>query len=466
MKVRLLLNKGGRDTKKPKPFIFHERDDTLGICPIAQFIALALADDAFEAENLKTPEEILGVRVALPRNTIQLKWKKSMLDTPIFRRAVRYADGIRTSSDKALPYDSVAKYVKRLGRSAGFYQSFSPYCIRRGIANALDSVATAAERNLILGHSRSGIFEQYYLTQKRDVQSAYIGCPSKDALIRTMGQMSLDRDPRAPKTLTLDQSASIESHPEVKRLQQQKNQLYADLKTTYGKICKAKGTGVYRTYTNLLSDLRCARQARRTALMEEVIEEWHDSIHTKEVEKQAFGASVTEAEAYQIEPIIHTFEERSRLAEVLFRYLADEKKPECSARDLRAISIRDMTTLCALQEVPRREKSSFRGIVEAEEDTPEPDLFPTICPGTQCLFCLGNNQLSHIARTFSFSRLDVLQKHVESVHLWYITLDQKVPCPHPSCENVLDNLEHFLNHAQRVHNNKLASDNYFRQKSY
>jgi hypothetical protein len=113
----------------------------LGICPIAQFIALALADDAPEAENLKTPEEVLGVRVALPRNSVQLKWKKAMLDTPIFRRAVRCADGIGTSSDKALPYDSVAKYVKRLGRSAGFYQSFSPYCIRRGTANALNSTS-------------------------------------------------------------------------------------------------------------------------------------------------------------------------------------------------------------------------------------------------------------------------------------------------------------------------------------
>jgi len=183
------------------------------------------------------------------------------------------------------------------------------------------------------------------------------------------------------------------------------------------------------------------------ALMEEVIEEWHNSIYTKKVEKQAFGASVNEVEAYQIEPIIHIFEERLRLAEVLFRYLADEKKPECSARDLRVISIRDMTTLCALQEVPWQEKSSFHGIMEAEEDTPEPNLFPTICLDTQCLFCLGNNQLSYIAWTFSFSHLDILQKHAESIHLWYIALDQKVPYPHPSCENVLDNLEHFLNHV-------------------
>jgi len=130
------------------------------------------------------------------------------------------------------------------------------------------------------------------------------------------------------------------------------------------------------------------------------------------------------------------------------------------------MSIKDMTALCALQEAPRREKS-FRGIVEVEdEDTPEPDLFPTICPGTQCLFCLGSHQLSHTARTFSFSPLDILQKHAESVHLRYIALDQEVPCPHPSCEDVLDNLEHFLNHAQRLHNIKLAPDNYFSQKSY
>lgn len=50
-----------------------------------------------------------------------------------------------------------------------------------------------------MGHSRSEIFEKYYLSQVvgADVMSAYLGTPSKDALNRLAGHMSLTRDPRA-----------------------------------------------------------------------------------------------------------------------------------------------------------------------------------------------------------------------------------------------------------------------------
>jgi hypothetical protein len=173
-------------------------DDTLSLDPVAQFLSLALADDAFEARNLTTPEAILGVRVPAIRESIQLRWKKTMLDVPIFRRAVRATAGIRTSPVRALPYESVSKYLKRLGRNFGFPQVLSPYCIRRETGNKLDSksfvsrlacmslidqtgVATVAERNLALGHKRARVFESFYLTQKRDVQAAYVGCPHSDA---------------------------------------------------------------------------------------------------------------------------------------------------------------------------------------------------------------------------------------------------------------------------------------------
>ena len=42
-----------------KTYIFHE-DDNLTLCPILQFLALAFADDAFEAPNIKSPEHIFS----------------------------------------------------------------------------------------------------------------------------------------------------------------------------------------------------------------------------------------------------------------------------------------------------------------------------------------------------------------------------------------------------------------------
>ncbi|KMP09339.1 hypothetical protein CIHG_06231 [Coccidioides immitis H538.4] len=62
------------------------------------------------------------------------------------------------------------------------------------------SVATTSERNQIMGHSRADIFERYYISVKvkRDVQSAYVGCPAKEAIIQAVGRFSLTHDPRAP----------------------------------------------------------------------------------------------------------------------------------------------------------------------------------------------------------------------------------------------------------------------------
>ena len=45
---------------------------------------------------------------------------------------------------------------------------------------------------------------------------------------------------------------------------------------------------------------------------------------------------------------------------------------------------------------------------EKIEELIDPNLFPLVCPSTQCLFCLGNECLSYGAQTYSFSRIDAL----------------------------------------------------------
>jgi len=88
----------------------------------------------------KSPEDIFQVKVEPLQNSVQLKWKPPMLETPIFRRAVRTPDGIGTSSEKALLYDTCNRYLKRLGHSIGFSEKLTRNCIRQGTANAVDDV--------------------------------------------------------------------------------------------------------------------------------------------------------------------------------------------------------------------------------------------------------------------------------------------------------------------------------------
>lgn len=120
-------------------YIFHERDDNLALCFVSHFLVLALADDAFEAQDINSVEDVFRIRVQAPRNSLQLKWKPSVLDVPIFCRAVHTTQGLRISPDRTLLYDTFNQYLQRLGRNAGFEHKLTPYCIRRGTANAVDS---------------------------------------------------------------------------------------------------------------------------------------------------------------------------------------------------------------------------------------------------------------------------------------------------------------------------------------
>jgi hypothetical protein len=122
-------------------FLFHEEDDPI-FCPITHMLALAFADNAFEAPSLKSAKDIFKLKIRRPFNSVQLMWKESMLKTPIFRQAVRCADGFQTSPRKALCYSTFDYYLERLGCVTGFEEKLSGYCVRRGTGNVVDGMFT------------------------------------------------------------------------------------------------------------------------------------------------------------------------------------------------------------------------------------------------------------------------------------------------------------------------------------
>ncbi|KAK2785311.1 hypothetical protein FQN52_008507 [Onygenales sp. PD_12] len=89
-------------------------------------------------------------------NSLQWRWRSEKLNIPVFHHTYHTAHRVRTSPDCALPYDAFNQYL----------QPLIPYCIRRATANAVDDVVLAAERNQVLGHSQTDIFERSYLLQK------------------------------------------------------------------------------------------------------------------------------------------------------------------------------------------------------------------------------------------------------------------------------------------------------------
>jgi Protein of unknown function (DUF3435) len=118
-------------------FFFTEVDDPI-FCPITHLVSLALADGAFEAPSLTTPERIFEHKVWGLVLCTPLRWKQEKLKTPIFRRDERTADKGIPSLETALPYSQFRDCLDRLGRTAGFKETLTSYCFRRGTANVVD----------------------------------------------------------------------------------------------------------------------------------------------------------------------------------------------------------------------------------------------------------------------------------------------------------------------------------------
>jgi hypothetical protein len=73
-------------TKPSKIFVQSEVEDLI-FDLILLMIVFALDDDMFESD-IKSVEDIFRIRVQAPRRSVQLRFKKSMLGTPIVRQAV------------------------------------------------------------------------------------------------------------------------------------------------------------------------------------------------------------------------------------------------------------------------------------------------------------------------------------------------------------------------------------------
>lgn len=116
----------------------HERDDNPVLCPILHFLALAFSDNTFRAPGL-TPENFFSVVVPSQRNSIEFQWKESILDTPIFRRTENTTNGTGISPYRCLSDKVFRDQLQRLGFSAGYKDILTPYAVRRGAGNAVDS---------------------------------------------------------------------------------------------------------------------------------------------------------------------------------------------------------------------------------------------------------------------------------------------------------------------------------------
>ena len=308
-------------------------------------------------------------------------------------------------------------------------------------------------RNLALDHSNSAIFERNYLSRqiRYDVQAAYLGSAPNTELIRAAGRMSRWMDPSRPRKLTGEQKESIRREPQIQEL--------------YG----CKGLTKLRNRTI---------KARERELLEEV-KARHDRVApVQAIQRQLSGLQVPPKEIpAAASPVQHVFTERSRIAEAFSSPPSTFRGADGFRRRVQVVQ--DMISLCSLQERHDSKKLLGRRIARAKlkEDLMDCDskadlhkrgspgsdagLFPLKCKPFQCPLCLGCVGLPLDDRCRDFASKFSLQRHAMHDHFRMRDPGRPITCtyPHPDCKGVtLDNLEHFLNHAELVHEVKMMSD--------
>ena len=325
--------------------------------------------------------------------------------------------------------------------------------------DGLLELASQAVLQQVMNHRDAGIFQAYLNGRVRcDVQAAFLGRPSADALIKAASHMSRFVDPRAPVDLPETEVTKLKTHADIVKLRQLQDTSSQAIRDKYSAIGKSAGTELHARYQRARHALKCARVKLRKSASKEYREQYFDTIDTKEVNQQlGLAAPDPESEGWKPGVVVHDSEERRLIAAMLCEQTSG--LTEETRLDRRIQTIKAMVKFCRVRHAPRQKRSIPSrdwGVAEKDETVdekmPELQQFPLICSSTQCLFCLGDTRLPHESRIFCFSRPRKAREHVERQHLRFFNATDLISRPHPECKEVLHGIMHFKNHAASVHN--------------
>lgn len=138
-----------------KTLVIGGRDNDPLFSLLDHFISLAVYDDAFEATYANNIENMFWVKIPPGRKSLTLKWKRRVLDLPVFREPLRSAGDAGTLPIEPLLASIWIRYLKQLGQKAGFQHSFTQYGLRRGLLNVVNSRSTLDPSFRLLPKNRS-----------------------------------------------------------------------------------------------------------------------------------------------------------------------------------------------------------------------------------------------------------------------------------------------------------------------
>jgi Tfp pilus assembly protein PilO len=365
-----------------------------------------------------------------------------------------------------MKYATYAFYLDRIGRDLGSEEKWTSYCMRRGNANAIIGIAPDAVVDQVMRHDpMTGCLANAYLNHRVgfNVQDAYLERdPSADGLTRAFTHMSIRCNPEVTKDIPKSVLDQLPPDPDIARLSDQVKHKSYSLKLKYKFIKRAPKVD-REEYVQMRRNLINAEKRYKDEMATVYQEACRRRFHDEELERQLRG-EYTEKE---VEPmLVHHLPERNNLQKILSDFNTSQSAEEITDRKVRAID--SMVALASQRELRRpilKKDNEDRPNIPAreEEDTASPSTgfqqsVPLILDKTQCIYCIGDERLSHVDRTRKFSRVSHMMTHVENVHLRREPAGAAWVCHHPECRplgNFLRNLDHFKSHVQLIRGVKL-----------
>lgn len=387
-----------------------------------------------------------------------------MMKTPVFRKSERSASGGWVKSRKVpMKYATYAFYIRRIGLDLGSEEDWTTYCLRRGHVNAILGQAPDAVVDQIMRHDPlTGCMQNAYLNRRVgfNTQDAYLERdPTADGLTRAFTHMSIRCNPEVPKEIPKAELDRLPPDPDVIELTRKVKQMSMEIRQKSGFI-NAAPKHVQRDYKKLRQDLRNAEKAFKDAMSKVYREACRRRMHNEELERQLKGVAM----ANEVEPVIqHHLLERTQLQVILCDFNTKLSTADITERKIRAVD--HIVRLASRREIRQRQQSlspshgERREVSPDRKPAPQAKEVPLILEKTQCIYCVGDEQLPYTDRIRTFSRVSHMMDHVERVHLRHEPTRGRLICRHPKCKDVgdLESLNHFKNHVQRVHGVKLRA---------
>ena len=266
--------------------------------------------------------------------------------------------------------------------------------------------------------------------------------------MRAASGMSRTIDRRRPWKLSQSQKTEVNRHPEVRLVRRRQERLREVIKNKYGTITRLKGSIIYDQYQKALRSYRNMKRRQEDRLLQEIKTKFKIEQPVADIERQLEGLPVAEEpEGTQS----HVFPERVRVIDTLFTFATDTTEQEYERR---SAAINALVALCSLQGAHRL----YRQKTGQPYQEPLPQQFPSLsdslgieCKPTQCIFCLGREEIPSEKRLKCFHSRGDLKKHIFRHHFSHHQSGVPIDCPHPRCKISLSTTSHLQNHAEMVH---------------